>query len=110
MLVAIDHPPAGLAAGARIAATLVGSARSGFLVPRDAIVYEEGGAFVYHELAQKPGDDKTYYARKPVTLLMRSGDGWLVDGLDDDDRIVVRGNGVLWSLEGIGSMPADDDD
>lgn len=110
MLVAIDHPPAGLAAGARIAATLVGSARSGFLVPRGAIVYEEGGAFVYHELAQKPGDDKTYYARKPVTLLMRSGDGWLVDGLDDDDRIVVRGNGVLWSLEGIGSMPADDDD
>ena len=71
---------------------------------------EEGGAFVYHELAQKPGDDRTYYARKAVTLLMPSGDGWLVGGLDDDDRIVVRGNGVLWSLEGIGSMPADDDD
>jgi hypothetical protein len=110
VLVAIDDPPAGLAAGARLAATLVGNARSGFLVPRGAIVYEEGGAFVYHELAQKPGDDRTYYARKAVTLLMPSGDGWLVGGLDDDDRIVVRGNGVLWSLEGIGSMPADDDD
>jgi hypothetical protein len=110
LLVAIDRPPDGLAAGARLAATLVGGERAGFLVPRGAIVYEEGGAFVYHELAQKPGDDKTYYARKSVTLLMPSGDGWLVDGLDDDDRIVVRGNGVLWSQEGIGSMPADDDD
>jgi hypothetical protein len=110
VLVAIDDPPAGLAAGARFAATLVGDARSGFLVPRGALVYEEGGAFVYHELAGKPGDDNTYYARKPVTLLMPSGDGWLVGGLDDDDRIVVRGNGVLWSLEGIGSMPEDDDD
>ncbi len=41
---------------------------------------------------------------------MPSGDGWLVDGLDDDDLVVVHGVGVLWSLEGIGSMPSDDDD
>ena len=41
---------------------------------------------------------------------MPSGDGWLVGGLDDDDRIVVHGAGVLWSLEGVGEMPADDDD
>ena len=53
---------------------------------------------------------KTQYARKKVALLMPSGDGWLVDGLDDDDLIVVRGAGVLWSLEGIGSVPEDDDD
>jgi hypothetical protein len=110
LLVEIEPPPNGLAVGARFAATLTGASRAGFLVPRGALIYEEGGAFVYHQLAAKPGDDKTQYARKKVTLLMPSGDGWLVDGLDDDDLIVVRGVGVLWSLEGIGSTPGDDDD
>ncbi|MET0229980.1 MAG: hypothetical protein ABW186_03515 [Rhodanobacteraceae bacterium] len=110
LLVSITDPPKGLAVGARVAVSLSGAAKSGFLVPRGAILYEEGGAFVYHELATKPGDEKTSYARKSVTLLMPSGDGWLVGGLDDDDRIVVHGAGVLWSLEGVGEMPADDDD
>ncbi|HJT97401.1 MAG TPA: hypothetical protein VJ696_03730, partial [Rhodanobacteraceae bacterium] len=110
LLVIVDRPPPGLAIGARIATTLAGAAQSGFLVPRGAIIYEEGGAFVYHQLAAKPGDENLHYARKPVTLLMPSGDGWLVDGLDDDDLVVVHGAGVLWSLEGVGSMPADDDD
>ena len=110
LLVALADPPNGLAVGTRVAASLTGAAKSGFLVPRGAILYEEGGAFVYHELAVKPGDEKTSYARKSVTLLMPSGDGWLVDGLDDDDLVVVHGVGVLWSLEGIGSMPSDDDD
>jgi hypothetical protein len=110
LLVAIADPPKGLAVGTRVAVSLSGAAKSGFLVPRGAILYEEGGAFVYHELATKPGDEKTSYARKSVTLLMPSGDGWLVGGLDDDDRIVVHGAGVLWSLEGVGDMPADDDD
>ena len=110
LLVAITDAPKGLAVGARVAVSLSGAAKSGFLVPRGAILYEEGGAFVYHELASKPGDEKTSYARKAVTLLMPSGDGWLVGGLDDDDRIVVHGAGVLWSLEGVGEMPADDDD
>jgi hypothetical protein len=110
LLVAIADPPKGLAVGTRVAVSLAGAAKAGFLVPRGAILYEEGGAFVYHELASKPGDDKTSYARKSVTLLMPSGDGWLVGGLDDDDRIVVHGAGVLWSLEGVGEMPADDDD
>ena len=61
-------------------------------------------------LNAKPGEDKTQYARKNVTLLMQSGDGWLVDGLDDDDLVVVHGAGVLWSLEGVGAIPDDDDD
>ncbi len=110
LLVSIADPPNGLAVGARVAVALSGAAKSGFLVPRGAILYEQGGAFVYHELAAKAGDEKTSYARKSVTLLMPSGDGWLVGGLDDDDRIVVHGAGVLWSLEGVGEMPADDDD
>jgi hypothetical protein len=110
LLVQIDQPPAGLAVGARVAVTLAGPARAGFLVPRGALVYEGGSAYVYHQLTAQAGDDTMRYARKPVTLLMRSGDGWLVDGLDDDDLVVVHGAGVLWSLEGIGSIPEDDDD
>ncbi len=106
----IESPPTGLAIGARVPAWVVWNARPGYLVPRGAILYEEGGAFVYHALDAKPGDDKQPYARKKVALLMQTGDGWLVDGLDDDDLIVVRGSGVLWSLEGIGAMPEDDDD
>ncbi len=110
LLVEVEQPPAGLGVGARFAVALAGSARAGFLVPRGALIYEEGGAYVYHQLDAKPGDDNMRYARKQVTLLMPSGEGWLVDGVDDDDLIVVRGVGVLWSLEGIGSMPGDDDD
>ncbi len=110
VLAEIEAPPAGLAIGARIPAYASWNARTGWLVPRGALIYEEGGAFVYHQLNAKPGDDKTQYARKKVTLLMQSGEGWLVDGLDDDDLVVVHGAGVLWSLEGVGAIPEDDDD
>ncbi|HEX5123541.1 MAG TPA: hypothetical protein VFV97_09860 [Rhodanobacteraceae bacterium] len=110
VLAEIEAPPTGLAIGARIPAYVNWNARAGWLVPRGALIYEEGGAFVYHQLNAKPGDDKTQYARKKVTLLMQSGEGWLVDGLDDDDLVVVHGAGVLWSLEGVGAIPEDDDD
>jgi hypothetical protein len=110
VLAEIEQPPAGLAVGARVPAYVNWSARAGYLVPRGALIYEEGGAFVYHQLNAKAGDDKTQYARKKVTLLMQSGDGWLVDGLDDDDLVVVHGAGVLWSLEGVGAIPEDEDD
>jgi hypothetical protein len=36
-----------------------------------------------------------------VKLIQAHGDGLLVEGIDDDDEIVVRGAGVLWSLQGI---------
>lgn len=110
VLAEVEAPPAGLAIGARVPGSVTWNARSGFLVPRGALIYEEGGAFVYHQLHAKPGDDTMQYARKNVTLLMQSGDGWLVDGLDDDDLVVVHGAGVLWSLEGVGAIPEDEDD
>jgi len=110
LLVEVEHAPIGLGPGARVPVALDGAARSGFLVPRGALVYEEGGTYVYHQLDAKAGAETTQYARKKVTPLMPSGDGWLVDGLDDDDLVVVHGTGVLWSLEGIGTMPGDDDD
>jgi hypothetical protein len=34
------------------------------------------------------------------------GDGWLVSGLNASDTIVVDGAGVLWSLQGIGTFSA----
>jgi hypothetical protein len=110
LLVEIEQPPLGLGPGARIPVSLDGPARAGFLVPRGALIYEEGGTYVYHQLDAKPDDENTQYARKLVKPLMPSGDGWLVEGLDDDDMVVVHGSGVLWSLEGIGTMPVDDDD
>jgi hypothetical protein len=48
-----------------------------------------------------------------IKLLQAHGDGWLVEGVDDDDNIVVHGAGVLWSLQGILGHAAgdiDDDD
>ena len=51
-------------------------------------------------------DDKAQYAAAPVKLLGRVGDGWLVEGLGRSDSIVVQGAGVLWSLEGISTFSA----
>ena len=90
--------------------TLLTAQRSGLLLPREAILYDESGAYVYKQLMAKAGDDKARYAAVKVTLLVPYGDGWLVDGVDDDDNIVVRGAGVLWSLQGVGVTALDDDD
>jgi hypothetical protein len=34
------------------------------------------------------------------------GPAWLVDGLERADQVVVQGAGVLWSLQGIASFSA----
>ena len=41
-----------------------------------------------------------------MQLLAAVGDSWLVSGLNASDAIVVQGAGVLWSLQGIGSFSA----
>ncbi|HZE42144.1 MAG TPA: hypothetical protein VE058_00075 [Steroidobacteraceae bacterium] len=110
LLLEIQNAPAGLGPGARVPVTLLTEQRSGLLLPRDAILYDESGAYVYKQLTAKAGDEKTHYAAVKVTLLVPYGDGWLVDGVDDDDNIVVRGAGVLWSLQGVGVTAPDDDD
>jgi hypothetical protein len=110
LLIQIDHPPLGLAAGARIPLWLYGGQRAGMLLPRDAILYDENGAYVYKRTAPRTAAEKTRYLPVKVTLLMPYGDGWLVQGVDDDDEIVVHGAGVLWSLEGVGARAADDED
>jgi hypothetical protein len=110
LLIEVARPPTGLAAGARVPLWLYGSERSGMLLPREAILYDENGAYVYKQLAAKSPAEKTRYVPVKVTLLMLHGDGWLVQGVDDDDDIVVHGAGVLWSLAGVGTHAADEDD
>lgn len=110
LLIEVRNPPAGLAPGARIPLTLLGADRAGVLLPKDALLYGEDGAYVYKQIVPRTPAGKVQYVPVKVTPLVPYGDGWLVKGVDDDDEIVVHGAGVLWSLEGMGARPVDDDD
>jgi hypothetical protein len=110
LLIEVPNAPAGLGPGARVPVALMTAERAGLLLPRDAVLYDENGAYVYKQLAQSSGAEKTRYAPVKVNLLLPWGDGWLVDGVDDDDNVVVQGAGVLWSLQGMGAQQHDDDD
>lgn len=107
LLIEVPDAPAGLGPGARMALALLPAQRSGLLLPREALLYDENGAYVYKQLMQAGG--KTRYAPLKVRLMLPLGDGWLVDGVDGDDNIVVRGAGVLWSLQGVGVAQQEDD-
>ena len=118
VLIEVRAAPPGFGAGARVPVTLLGAPRNGVVVPRDAVLYDEGGALVYKQLAKdsptRPStaaaDHVARYAPVRVKLIQAHGDGWIVEGIDDDDDIVVRGAGVLWSLQGIAGRVAGDDD
>ena len=109
LLLQIAAPPAGLGSGARVPVTLEGIGRDGCVVPDGALIYGEQGAYVYHVLSDKTKNGDTQFAPQQVTLLQPVGDGWLVSGLHVSDRIVVRGAGVLWSLQGLGNISDEDD-
>jgi hypothetical protein len=110
VLVEVENAPLGLGPGARVPTALLTAQRAGLLLPRDALLYDETGAYVFKRLGRKAGDKDMRYAPVKVSLLLPYGEGWLVDGVDDDDDIVVRGAGVLWSLQGVGAHAVDDDD
>lgn len=110
LLLQIPHPPTGLGAGAQLPVTLEGGDLDGSVVPAGALLYGEQGAYVYHVLPDRTKDGDTQFAPRPVTLVQRIGGGWLVTGLHTDDRIVVQGAGVLWSLQGLGNISDEDDD
>ena len=110
LLIEVPSPPAGLSAGARVPVALLTPVRSGLLLPRDAILYDENGAYVYKQLTKKTAAEESRYAPVKVNLLLPHGDGWLVEGVDDDDDIVVHGAGVLWSLQGVAAHASDGDD
>ena len=98
-----------VAPGAHVPLTLLDGERSGLFLPSGAVLYGQEGPYVYKQLAAKPAEKATRYVPVKVTLLVPYGDGWLVKGVDDDDDIVVQGAGVLWSLQAMGSHPADAD-
>jgi len=109
-LIEVPNAPAGLGPGARLRVALLTAERAGLLLPRDALLYDENGAYVYKQLTKKTAAENARYAPVKVRLLLPYGDGWLVEGIDDDDNIVVRGAGVLWSLQGVGARQNDEDD
>ena len=115
VLIEVRAAPPGLGAGARVPVALLGAPRTGVVVPRDAVLYDEGGALVYKQLAKQVASTASAaparYTPVRVKLIQAQGDGWIVDGIDDDDDIVVHGAGVLWSLQGIiGHAAGDNDD
>ena len=103
-LLQIDHGPQGVGPGARAHVQLQAASLRGVLVPAAALLYGDKGAYVFRQTSGAGG--KAQYAAAPVKLLGRVGDGWLVDGLGGSDSIVVQGAGVLWSLEGISTFSA----
>jgi hypothetical protein len=109
LLIEVPNAPGGLGPGARVPIALMTAERKGLLLPRDALLYDESGAYVYKQLNKKTEMEKARYAPVKVRLLLPYGDGWLVEGVDDDDNIVVHGAGVLWSLQEVGAQPQDDD-
>jgi hypothetical protein len=116
-----DSVVQGVGPGARVEVQLQAAPVNGVLVPATALLYGDQGAYVYRQLnASDAGDARdardardsaaARYAAAPVTLLVRVGEGWLVRGVGRGDRIVVQGAGVLWSLEGISSFSAAEDE
>jgi hypothetical protein len=110
LLIEVPNAPSGLGPGARLRVHLLTAERDGLLLPRDALLYDENGAYVYKQLTKGADAQSARYAPVKVNLLLPYGDGWLVAGIDDDDNIVVHGAGVLWSLQGAGARQHDDDD
>ena len=109
LLLEIPHPPPGLGPGAQLPVVLEGRGRAGHVVPNGALLYGNAGVYVYNALPQKAKNGDTQFAPLPVTVLQPVGDhGWLVSGLHPNDRIVVQGAGVLWSLQGLGNGSDDD--
>jgi len=104
-LLAVDRAPPGLRPGAHVRVLLERAAVKGLLVPAVALLYDEKGAYVYRNVGRNTGGKHQYQA-VAVQLLSAMGEGWLVSGLNASDAIVVDGAGVLWSLQGIGTFSA----
>jgi hypothetical protein len=108
-LLELDRSPQGLGPGARAAVRLQAAGEKGMLVPAAALVYASSGTYVYRRIA---GDKADTFAYESVAIhpLTRIGEAWLVEGLGHGDQIVVQGAGVLWSLQGISSFSAAEED
>jgi hypothetical protein len=105
-LLELTRVPAGFGPGAHAQVQLrAATAAAGLLVPAAALVYAAEGTYVYRQTSER-GAPALQYAAAPVRPLTRVGAAWLVEGLQPTDRVVVQGAGVLWSLQGISSFSA----
>jgi hypothetical protein len=105
-LLLLEHAPEGLGPGARALVRLRSAVpANGVLVPAAALLYAEDGTYVYRQM-QRGGTDTFVYTPVAVKPLARLGSAWVVDGLTRTDPVVVQGAGVLWSLQGISSFSA----
>lgn len=110
LLLHLQRPPPGLAVGLRLRVRLEGERFRGLLVPASALLYGDTGPYVYREAGAADADGLQRYEPVAVDLLQTLGEAWVVSGLQESDRIVIHGAGVLWSLQGLGSAAEDDDD
>jgi hypothetical protein len=94
-----------LGPGAHVTVLLRAPAAVGLLVPAAALLYSDQGTYVYRRLNDRAADTLRYEA-VPVRPVARVGSAWLVEGLARTDRVVVEGAGVLWSLQGLGTFSA----
>jgi len=105
-LLVLERAPEGLGPGARALVRLHSAAlANGVLVPATALLYAEDGIYVYRQV-HAGGSDTFVYTPVNVKPLARLGSAWLVEGLTRTDPVVVQGAGVLWSLQGISSFSA----
>jgi hypothetical protein len=108
-LLELDRSPPGLGPGARAGVRLQSAPVKGLLVPSAALVYASSGTYVYRRIAGAKSDTFAYES-VAVHPLSRVGEAWIVQGLGHADQIVVQGAGVLWSLQGISSFSAAEED
>ncbi|MEO5961015.1 MAG: hypothetical protein ABIZ49_10080 [Opitutaceae bacterium] len=87
-----DHP---LPAGAALRATVpgAGDAQKAMLVPRSAVVYHQGSAWVF-----VLGEEDTF-ERKLVTVGRAVGENVAVAGVEESEQVVTTGAGQLLSAE-----------
>jgi membrane fusion protein, multidrug efflux system len=96
LLYRLSQTRPGLRPGAPVTArfTLPGTSGEGFLIPRSALVQQDGRLWVYVQTK----DDR--FARKPVTTGMPTSAGFLVErGFSAGDRLVTTGAQTLLSEE-----------
>ena len=110
LLLEVREAPAGLGAGARVPVTLLADVRAGVVLPPSALLYDQHGAYVFKQAAAAAAKTPARYVPVMVKLLAPYGSGWLVEGVDADDEIVVSGAGVLWSLQDVGTRASEDDE
>ncbi|MGI9014456.1 MAG: efflux RND transporter periplasmic adaptor subunit [Phycisphaerales bacterium] len=80
-------------------------------VPKDAVLRNEGGFFVYAVRAMQP-DMPPSAVPVPVAVLFARGDRFIVDapGLSDHDLLVVEGNERLRPMAPLAPSPAEEDE